>query len=301
MSYLIQVYGETEGNKEAEERFEHVGNGDYSLSFLSLNSAQRHANKHVRSVLFANRGLSMEFAVEAKNVVKDFGEIRALDGPSFNVRQGEIYGLIGPNGAGKTTALRVTSTLLLPTSGTVKVFGRDVVDEALEVRRLISYLPEEAGAYKNLSGHEYLEFMTKFTTRNKENLKETVAIAAKISGLEERLRDKVKTYSKGMKRRLLVARALMTKPKLAVLDEPTSGLDVLHSVHVRRIIKQYVEKQGVTVFLSSHNMLEVEHLCDRVALINKGKIVAEDSPAALKKKANVSNLEEVFAKVVGLV
>jgi len=245
-------------------------------------------------------GPSMEFAVEAKDVVKDFGEIRALDGLSFKVKRGEIYGLIGPNGAGKTTALRITSTLLLPTSGTVKVFGHDVVDEALEVRGLISYLPEEAGAYKNLSGLEYLEFMTKFTTDSKESVKETVEVAAKISGLEARLKDRVKTYSKGMKRRLLVARALMTKPQLAVLDEPTSGLDVLHSVHVRGIIKQYVERQGVTVLLSSHNMLEVEHLCDRVALINQGKRVAEGSPAELKKNANVSNLEEVFAKVVGL-
>ena len=244
--------------------------------------------------------LAMEFAVEAKDIVKDFGEIRALDGLSFKVRRGEIYGLIGPNGAGKTTGLRIVSTLLLPTSGAVKVFGYDVVDEALEVRRLISYLPEEAGAYKNLSGYEYLEFMTKFTTDDKESVKETVEVAARISGLEERLKDKVKTYSKGMKRRLLVARALMTKPKLAVLDEPTSGLDVLHSVHVRGIIKQYVERQGVTVLLSSHNMLEVEHLCSRVALINQGKRVAEGSPAELKKNANVSNLEEVFAKVVGL-
>jgi len=189
---------------------------------------------------------------------------------------------------------------LLPTSGIVTVFGHDVLGEALEVRRLISYLPEEAGAYKNLSGYEYLEFMTKFTTESKEAMKENVEVAAKISGLGERLKDKVKTYSKGMKRRLLVARALMTKPKLAVLDEPTSGLDVLHSVHVRGIIKQYVEKQGVTMLLSSHNMLEVEHLCDRVALINKGKIVSEGAPTELKKKANVSNLEEVFAKVVGL-
>ncbi len=243
----------------------------------------------------------MKFAVEARNVVKDFGEIRALDGLSFNVRRGEIYGLIGPNGAGKTTALRIASTLLLPTSGAIKVFDHDVVDEALEVRRLISYLPEEAGAYKNLSGYEYLEFMIKFTTEDRDSVKETVEVAAKISGLAERLKDKVKTYSKGMKRRLLVARALMTRPRLAVLDEPTSGLDVLHSVHVRGIIKQYVEREGVTVLLSSHNMLEVEHLCDRVALINKGKIVAEGSPAELKKKANASNLEEVFAKVVGLV
>jgi len=243
----------------------------------------------------------MSFAVEAEGLVKVFGEVRALDGLSFQVENGEIFGLIGPNGAGKTTALRIVSTLLLPTSGSVKVSGQDVVNNASEIRKIISYLPEEAGAYKNLSGYEYLQFMTKFTTKNKETAKETVEVAAKISGLEERLKDKVKAYSKGMKRRLLVARALMTKPKLAVLDEPTAGLDVLHSVHVRGIIKQYVEKQGVTVLLSSHNMLEVEHLCNRVALINKGKIVAEGSPAELKKKANASNLEEVFAKVVGFV
>lgn len=242
----------------------------------------------------------MKNAVKIKEVIKNFGDIRALDGLSFNVQSGEIYGLIGPNGAGKTTALRIVSTLLLPTSGNVEVFGHDVVDKALEVRRLISYLPEEAGAYKNLSGYEYIEFMAKFTSENKETIKETVEVASKISGLEQRLKDKVKTYSKGMKRRLLVARALMTKPKLAVLDEPTSGLDVLHSVHVRGIIRQYVEEEEVTVLLSSHNMLEVEHLCGKVALINKGRIVAEGSPAELKKKANVSNLEEVFAKVVGL-
>lgn len=243
----------------------------------------------------------MSFAVEAEKLVKVFGEVRALDGLSFQVENGETFGLIGPNGAGKTTALRIVSTLLLPTSGSVKVSGQDVVDNASEIRKIISYLPEEAGAYKNLSGYEYLQFMTKFTTKNRETARETVEVAARISGLEERLKDKVKAYSKGMKRRLLVARALMTKPKLAVLDEPTAGLDVLHSVHVRGIIKQYVEKQGVTVLLSSHNMLEVEHLCNRVALINKGRIVAEGSPAELKKKANASNLEEVFAKVVGFV
>ena len=239
--------------------------------------------------------------MKAIELVKVFGEVIALDGLSFQIEKGEIFGLIGPNGAGKTTALRITSTLLLPTSGTVKVFGHNVTDEASEVRSLITYLPEEAGAYKNLSGLEYLEFMMKFTAEDNEAVNEAVEVAAEISGLEERLKDRVKTYSKGMKRRLLVARALASKPKLAVLDEPTSGLDVLHSVHVRRIIKQYVEKQDVTVLLSSHNMLEVEHLCDRVALINKGKIVAEGSPAALKTKYDAPNLEEVFAKVVGFV
>lgn len=241
----------------------------------------------------------MSFAVVAENLVKVFGSIRALDGLSFEIKRGEIYGLIGPNGAGKTTALRIISTLIMPSSGSAKVYDYDVVREASEVRRLIAYLPEEAGAYKNLSGEEYLRFMARFSSENKEALEETVRSAAVISGLGDRLRDKVKTYSKGMKRRLLVARALMTKPKLAVLDEPTSGLDVLHSVHVRDTIKQYVKRHNVAVLLSSHNMLEVEYLCERVALINHGRTVAEGTPEELKSENNVENLEEAFAKVVG--
>jgi ABC-2 type transport system ATP-binding protein len=238
--------------------------------------------------------------VEAIDVVKVFGDIHALDGLSFSVKPTEIFGLIGPNGAGKTTALRVVSTLLLPTSGTVKIFGLDVVQEAAEVRKIIAYLPEEAGAYRNLSGWEYLEFMAKFNTKDKNETREMTKEAAEITGLGERLKDKTKAYSKGMKRRLLVARALMNKPKLAILDEPTSGLDVLHAYHVREIIKRYVKEQGVTVLLSSHNMLEVEHICDRVALLNKGRIVAEGKPQELKEKFGSANLEEVFAKVVGL-
>ncbi|MGB9854636.1 MAG: ABC transporter ATP-binding protein [Candidatus Bathyarchaeales archaeon] len=240
----------------------------------------------------------MSLAIEASNVTKIFGEIRALDGLSFSVKSGEIFGLIGPNGAGKTTTLRIVSTLLLPTSGTVKVFGFDIVENAAEVRKIISYLPEEAGAYRYLSGWEYLEFMAKFHTKNKDEAREMVKEAAEISGLGERLKDKTKAYSKGMKRRLLVARALMVKPKLAILDEPTSGLDVIHAYHVRDIIKKYVKEQGVTVLLSSHNMLEVEHLCGRVALVNKGKLVAEGEPQELKEKFESENLEEVFAKVV---
>jgi ABC-2 type transport system ATP-binding protein len=238
----------------------------------------------------------LSLAVNARSLVKQFGNIRALDELTFSVKQGEIFGLIGPNGAGKTTALRTVSTLILPTSVTIQVFNLDAVNQASEVRRIIAYLPEEAGAYPNLSGWEYLTFMAKFTSGN---LQQTVQEAAKISGLGERLKDKAKTYSKGMKRRLLVARALMTKPKLAVLDEPASGLDVLHAYHVRQIIKEYVKDHGVTVLLSSHNMLEVEFLCNRVALLNKGKIVVEGEPAELKTRFSSQNLEEVFAKVIG--
>jgi len=242
----------------------------------------------------------LDNAIGITNLTKDFGAIRALDSFNLSVESGEIFGLIGPNGAGKTTALRIISALLLPTSGNVEVFGLNVVKKPAEVRKIISYLPEEAGAYRNLSGWEYLHFMAKFKTDNKDEIQRIVNDAAEISGLGERLKDKAKTYSKGMKRRLLVARALMTKPKLAILDEPGSGLDVLHAYHVREIIKKYVKDYGVTVLLSSHNMLEVEHLCGRVALLNKGKTVAEGKPQELKEKFASANLEEVFAKVVGL-
>ena len=140
--------------------------------------------------------------------------------------------------------------------------------------------------------------MARFSAKSGD-VRGVVDEAVEISGLGDRLRDRTKTYSKGMKRRLLVARALMTKPRLAVLDEPASGLDVLHAYHIREIIKRYVKERGVTVLLSSHNMLEVEYLCDRVALVNKGKLVVEGTPKDLKSSYSSANLEEVFAKVVG--
>jgi ABC-2 type transport system ATP-binding protein len=241
----------------------------------------------------------MVLAVEISNLVKVFGTKRAVDGLNLKVNDGEIFGIIGPNGAGKTTTLRIIATLLKPTSGNVKVFGYDVVSEPESVRKLISYLPEESGAYNNLSGLEYLKFMASFYAKNREEIESFVKEGAKISGLGERLNDKIKTYSKGMKRRLLVARTLMTKPRLAILDEPTSGLDVFYAHFVRDVIREYSSKYGVTVLLSSHNMLEVQYLCGRVALINSGRIVEEGTPEELFRKYQSNNLEEVFIKVSG--
>jgi ABC-2 type transport system ATP-binding protein len=241
----------------------------------------------------------MVLAVEISNLVKVFGTKRAVDGLNLKVNDGEIFGIIGPNGAGKTTTLRIIATLLKPTSGNVKVFGYDVVSEPESVRKLISYLPEESGAYNNLSGLEYLKFMASFYAKNREEIESFVKEGAKISGLGERLNDKIKTYSKGMKRRLLVARTLMTKPRLAILDEPTSGLDVFYAHFVRDVIREYSSKYGVTVLLSSHNMLEVQYLCGKVALINSGRIVEEGTPEELFRKYQSNNLEEVFIKVSG--
>ncbi len=238
----------------------------------------------------------MNKAIEIIDLIKDFGKIRAVNGTSFDVSEGEIFGLIGPNGAGKTTILRVISTLLQITSGEVKVFDYDVTKDASDVRKLISYLPEDAGAYKNLTGKGYLTFIAKFFGNGKK-VSEIVEKGVKIASLEERINDKVDTYSKGMMRRLLVGRALMIDPKLAILDEPTSGLDVINAQEVRHIIKDST-KRGTTVLLSSHNMLEVEFLCDTISLINEGKIVEEGKPQELKKKYNATNIEEVFTGVV---
>lgn len=242
----------------------------------------------------------VNLAVEVKELVKVYpGGVAAVRGLSFVVEEGEIYGLIGPNGAGKTTTLRIIATLLKPTSGSVRVFGLDVVREAPRVRRIISYLPEEAGAYRNLTGYEYLSFMARLYAASRRDAEEMVEEAIRISGLGDRIHDKVKTYSKGMKRRLLLARTLMVRPRLAILDEPTSGLDVIHALHVRRVIRDYARSHGVTVLLSSHNMLEVEYLCSRVGIVHQGRLVAEGEPRRLIEEHGVGNLEEVFAKVVG--
>ena len=236
-------------------------------------------------------------ALEIENLIKDYGDLRVLKGISFEVNQGEIFGLIGPNAAGKTTALRVISTLLRITSGQVKVFGYDVVKQADKVRKTISYLPEEAGAYKNLSGKNYLEFIAGFYSENENGEKELLNKGIELANLGESIKNKVSTYSKGMTRRLLVARALMINPQLVILDEPTSGLDVIISQEVRGIIKDFA-KQGTTVLLSSHNMLEVDFLCDRIALINKGEIVETGLPQELKEKYKAKNIEEVFINAI---
>ena len=235
-------------------------------------------------------------AVEVKDLVKDYGKFRAINGISFEVNEGEVFGLIGPNGAGKTTALRTIATLLQITAGSVTVFDYELPKEAGEVRRIISYLPEEAGAYKNLTGKDYLNFIAKFFGDEKRS-QDVVRKGVEIANLGERINDKVDTYSKGMTRRLLVGRALMANPKLAILDEPTSGLDVVNAQEVRRIVNNSVES-GVAVLLSSHNMLEVELLCHRIALINDGKIVASGTAEELKRQYEARNIEEAFVRAI---
>jgi ABC-2 type transport system ATP-binding protein len=236
----------------------------------------------------------MGLAIETKNLGKNFGRVQALVNANISVKENEIFGLIGPNAAGKTTTLRILSTLISPSNGKAKVFGYDIEKNQEQVREILSYLPEEAGAYQQLSGLEFLDFMAGFYSNEKSRKQKIIDEGKIISGLGDRLNDRVKSYSKGMKRRLLIARALMMKPKLAILDEPTSGLDVIQAIHVRNMIKDYTNKHGVTVLLSSHNMLEVEYLCDRVALLNNGLTIGIGTPNQLKEIFNAENLEEAF-------
>jgi len=240
----------------------------------------------------------MQESVIVRELVGFYGKKQALRGVTFTVGRGEIFGLIGPNGAGKTTTLRIIATLLYPSGGEVIVEGYDVVKEPEKVREILSYLPEDAGTYDRLTGREFLKFFAELTATNADEVEEMVSRGAEIAGLGSRLYDKTKEYSKGMKRRLLLARALMTMPKVALLDEPTAGLDVTHAVYTRNIIKDFSKKYRTTVLLSSHNMLEVENLCDRVAFINQGKIIAIGSPKKLLDMYNASDLEEAFVKAV---
>ncbi|MEB3846693.1 MAG: ABC transporter ATP-binding protein [Desulfurococcales archaeon] len=238
-------------------------------------------------------------AILVEDLYKSYDEVRALNGVSFQVGEGEIYGLIGPNGAGKTTTLRIIAGLLRPDEGRVLVLGHDPFKEPVRVKKAISYLPEEAGVYKNLTGEYFLRFIAEIYSDSPREAEEMVERGAELSGLGERLRSPMKTYSKGMKRRLLLAATLMTNPRVAVLDEPTSGLDVYNSVLMRNAIREYARNSNATILLSSHNMLEVEYLCDRVAFIDHGVIIAEGTPGELLERYGAVNLEEAFVKAVG--
>ncbi|MEM1661816.1 MAG: ABC transporter ATP-binding protein [Desulfurococcaceae archaeon] len=220
--------------------------------------------------------------------------VYALRGLSFVVKKGEIYGLIGPNGSGKTTTLRIIAGLVKPTKGLIRIAGFDIVKKPEITKQYIGYLPEEADVYYRLTGLEHIEFYAKLYGLDSE----AVEYGVKLSGLGDRLYDEAGTYSKGMKRRLLLAITLMRKPMLAILDEPTSGLDVQASLKVRDIIKQFVRESSSSVVISSHNMLEIEYLADRIGLIYKGKLVFEGAPADVLKKTNSSNLEEAFVKII---
>jgi len=239
----------------------------------------------------------MDDVLVVDGLSKHYGQLNAVSNISFSVSAGEIFALIGPNGAGKTTTLRTVATILKPSDGRVTVGGIDGVKDPEQVREIISYLPEEAGAYKNLTGEGYLRFFADLFFADRTLRDAALARGREIADLGDRLADKLGSYSKGMTRKLLLGRTLMTEPKLAILDEPTSGLDVVNALEVRDTVRRFAAS-GMAVLLSSHNMLEIEYLSDRVGLIAGGVLHDIGTPAELKERYAAENLEQVFAKVV---
>lgn len=231
--------------------------------------------------------------IKAYSLAKKFGAVEALRGVSMEVAPGEVVGLVGPNGAGKTTTLRILAGLLTPDGGYAEVIGvRTTSKKFAEVRRRLAYLPEEVMPYDNISGRAFIEFI--HGLYGVDNVKEAV----EISGLGARIDDKVKTYSKGMKRRLVLSALLTVGASVLLLDEPTAGIDVVHAVEIRRMIRQYAAEKKASVLYSSHNMLEVEAVCDRVYFINSGVVVESGAPRALLEKHGAANLEEVFVRLL---
>ena len=236
--------------------------------------------------------------LDVQGLSKQYSKVLAADQVSFQIGEGEIFALIGPNGAGKTTTIRMIATLLQPTGGDAVVSGHSVCREPAKVRECITYLPDEAGAYKTMTGKAYLKFMASIFTTDRKQADACVQRAMAMCGLGDRLNEKIGTYSRGMIRKLLLSRAVMTRPKLAILDEPPSGLDVINALEIRKMILQLARDEGMSFLLSSHNMLEIEYVSDRVGIISGGHLMVTGKPEELKTRYGAANLEEVFERVV---
>ena len=236
-------------------------------------------------------------AIEVHELTRDYNGLRAVDGISFIVNPGEIFGFLGPNGAGKTTTIRILTGQLLPTSGSAKVAGYDIVSERQQLKPRIGVVFDSQNLYERMSARDNLIFYARLYRIKKSRVDETLAQI----GLTKRAGDKVQSYSNGMKQRLLIARALLHKPEVLFLDEPTRGLDP----HIARDIRSIVAglaKDGMTVFLTTHYMEEAEQLSQRVAFLDKGHIVALDTPARLKAeygKDEKTTLEDIFIQRTG--
>jgi ABC-2 type transport system ATP-binding protein len=226
-------------------------------------------------------------------------EIEAVRGVSFEIGKGELFGLLGPNGAGKTTTIKMLITLLIPTSGEARVLGYDVVKQAREVRKRIGYVfGGERGVYERLSGYDNLRYFAELYGVPGREQKQRIEELLELVGLKGREHERAEGYSRGMKQRLHIARGLLHDPEVVFLDEPTIGLDPVGARELRATIASLADA-GKTILLTTHYMFEADALCDRIAVINRGLIVAEGTPAALKSRVATGSVVEVEVFGVG--
>jgi sodium transport system ATP-binding protein len=236
--------------------------------------------------------------IEVIDLHKSFGAVKAVEGVSFTARDGEITGLLGPNGAGKTTTLRMLYTLMAPERGQVRVDGIDAAREPLAVRRRLGVLPDARGLYKRLTARENIDYFGRLHGLQGEAL--AARREALIATLEmgEFAARRTEGFSQGQRVKTAIARALVHDPRNVILDEPTNGLDVMATRALRRFMRE-LKEQGRCVLFSSHIMQEVAALCDRIVVIAHGRVVADESPDALRAQTGEANLEDAFVRLIG--
>ena len=222
-------------------------------------------------------------SITVTNLTKKYQTQRAVDNISFEVKTGEVLGFLGPNGAGKTTTMKIVTGFMAPSDGDVKVNGISVLEEPEKVKQLIGYLPESNPLYQDMPVLEYLEFIAELQNVPKENIQSQIAKMVKICGLNVEKHKKINELSKGFKQRVGLAQALIHDPEILILDEPTTGLDPNQIVEIRNLIREIGREK--TVVLSTHILPEVEATCDRILIINEGKIVADGTSESLRKQA----------------
>ena len=232
-------------------------------------------------------------AIQAREITKQFGAFTAVDHVSFEVRRGEVFGLLGPNGAGKTTLVRMLTTLLPPSDGTAMVAGQDVARHPTRVRERIGVIPQALTSDLDLTGWENIDIYGEFYDVPRRQRRERAQRLLEMVGLRERARDLVATYSGGMRRRLEIARGLIHSPEVLFLDEPTIGLDPQSRRAVWDLLEALRKESEITISLTTHYMDEAERLCDRIAIVDSGKIIALDSPSGLKRMVAGSDRVEV--------
>jgi ABC-2 type transport system ATP-binding protein len=238
----------------------------------------------------------MEKAIKAVNLTKVYGKLLAVDHINFEVKKGEIFGFLGPNGAGKTTTTRMLTGISKPTEGTAEIMGYDIQEQSVEAKELMGIVPDISNVYTDLSAWGNLIFTGRLYDVPKVEREKRAKELLQLFGLFDRRKESVQGFSRGMKRRLCIAMALMNKSSILFLDEPTSGLDVQSVLTIRNLVRK-LNEDGLTIFLTTHNMEEANQMCDRVAIINNGKIAAIDTPEKLKN--TIKKLQFIEVSFVG--
>lgn len=231
-------------------------------------------------------------AIEATNLRKSFGTVNAVDDVSFTIPEGGIFGFLGPNGAGKTTTIRMLTGVMKPDAGTVRIFGTDVHKDPIVAKLKMGAIPENGTVYSDLTAEQNILLTAKFYGMDPADRKERAGEILSLLGLSERRNDFVRTFSKGMRQRISIACAIVHSPPLLILDEPTTGLDVYSRRLVIDIVR-YMNQEGSTVLLTTHNIEEANALCSMINIIDRGKIVATGSPEQLKKAFDTSRYVEI--------